>query len=85
MTPCETRYGILVRLAWELRSHGIASYIVVPSERTPLVSVYEHNGHRNLVLAAQHGERWSVIWRGMELDAADLRAVARSIARGAAA
>jgi hypothetical protein len=85
MTPCETRYAILVRLAWELRSQGIASYIMVPSERTPLVSILERFGHHNMVLVGQHGERWYVVWRGRELDAADLRAAARSIAMGAVA
>jgi hypothetical protein len=81
----QTRYALLVHLAWELRSQAISSSLLVPCDREPLLSVHGRRGQSDIVLAAQCGELWRLVWRGTELDARDLPAAARHIALRSAA
>jgi hypothetical protein len=50
-----------------------------------MLIVYGRCGQQDIVLAAQHWERWWLVWRGKELDARDLPPAARSIAMDNAA
>jgi hypothetical protein len=83
MVPCETRFLLLVRLAWELRAVSATAVLVVPYYAEPVL--YVGDGAREPVLAVQHGGHWLLVWRGCELATERLAAVARRIAMEAAA
>ncbi|GAA3977489.1 hypothetical protein GCM10023085_69890 [Actinomadura viridis] len=85
MRPCETRYALLVRLAWELRAIPATAVLVFPYYGEPVLYVPRRDGRAEPVLAAQRGGRWLLVWRGGELDAGRLGTAARRIAVEAAA
>ncbi|WP_344596900.1 hypothetical protein [Actinomadura vinacea] len=84
MAPCETRYGLLVRLAWELRAVPVTTVLVLPYHAEPVLFVPRWDGRREPVLAVRRTERWLLIWRGHEIEADRLGALARRIAWDAA-
>jgi hypothetical protein len=83
MDPTGTRYALLVRLAWELRSIRTSSMLVIPGHTEPVLYVPVPGGGMDAVLAGQDRQRWRLLWRGTELDPVDLRAAAGRIATGA--
>jgi hypothetical protein len=85
MGPCETRYVLLVRLAWELRSISMTTLLVFPSHAEPVLYVPCRDGRREPVLAVQRNGGWLLVWRDDLLNPEHLRSAARHIAMGAAA
>ncbi|MCW2917893.1 MAG: hypothetical protein JWN52_5961 [Actinomycetia bacterium] len=79
MTTSETRYALLARLAWELRATRTTSQLVVPAHGEPTLWVMGTD-RRDAVLATQCQNRWLLLWRGTEMDADRLPAVAQAIA-----
>ncbi len=80
MGPCGTRFGLLVRLAWELRAATASTVLVFPFYSEAVLYVPCRNGRREAVLAVQRDGRWLLVWRGGELEADRLRDAARRIA-----
>jgi hypothetical protein len=80
MRTSETRYTLLVRLAWELRATRTTSQLVVPACGEPTLWVLGTAGRRDAVLATQFQNRWLLLWRGTELDAERLPEAAQAIA-----
>ena len=85
MAPCQTRYVLLVRLAWELRAIPASPLLVFPYFAEPVLYVPCRNGHHEPVLAVQYDGRWRIVWRGCDLDAERLSVAAKRIALEAAA
>ncbi len=86
MTVGETRFALLVRLAWELRGVPVSSYLAVPVNGEPVLFVPRRRGTRLVVLVAQRGRAWRVLWDdGQEADARRLDVAARQIAAAVAA
>jgi hypothetical protein len=85
MAPCEMRFRLLVRLAWELRGVPATSVLVVPYHAEPVLYVPCRGGAREPILAVQRDRRWLLVWRGRELDTERLEGIARRIAMEAAA
>ena len=84
MAPCEIRYGILVRLAWELRAVPVGTWLVLPCRAEPVLYVAAGNGRKDAIVAVRHAGHWRLLWRGAELDGGDLDLAARHIAAGIA-
>ncbi|MCW2916432.1 MAG: hypothetical protein JWN52_4500 [Actinomycetia bacterium] len=81
MTPSETRFVILVRLGWELRGLAIGSVVTLPAEGEAVLLVQCPDGFRLSVLAAQHDDRWLIMWSPHgEMPAVRLDLAAREIA-----
>lgn len=85
MTPSKARYELLIGLAWGLRAVPVSSWLVVPSHAEPVLYVPRRDGRKEAVLATRRAEDWLLLWRGSELDGAQLGAAARLIAMGVAA
>jgi hypothetical protein len=85
MQISQTRYALLVRLAWELRATPVTSLIVVPGHREAVLWVLGKDGRKEAVLAVPRPDRWRLLWRGVELDAASVPEAARRIAAAVAA
>lgn len=85
MGSSEARYGLLVRLAWELWGVPANSLLVVTGGCEAVLWVLGPGGRREAVLAVPRGECWRLLWRGYELDAERLAEAARRIAAGVAA
>ncbi|MEW2358645.1 MULTISPECIES: hypothetical protein [Thermomonosporaceae] len=85
MGACGARYGLLVRLAWELRAVLASAVLVFPYYAEAVLYVPCRDGRREAVLAVQRDGRWLLVWRGGELEADRLDVVARRIAAEARA
>ncbi len=85
MRASETRFELLVRLAWELRAVPATSLLVVPGNGEAVLWVMGTRGRREAVLAVLRVDRWLLLWRGTELDPAQMPEAALRIALGVAA
>jgi hypothetical protein len=81
MTPSETRFIVLVRLGWELRSLAIGSAVTLPVRGEAVLLVQCPDGFRLSVLAAQHDGQWLIMWSpDGEIPVVRLDLAAREIA-----
>jgi hypothetical protein len=92
MTSGETRFVLLMGLAWRLRQLSVGSAVALPADGEAVLNVRCPHGRRLAVLAVQHEEEWVIVWSAKpdgELPAARLDVAACRIAslarRGSAA
>ncbi|MGI8336169.1 hypothetical protein ACRYCC_40025 [Actinomadura scrupuli] len=84
MAPCEIRYGLLVRPAWELRAIPVGTWLVLPCRAEPVLYVAAGNGRKDTIVVVRRDGHWRLLWRGAELDGGHLGVAARHIAAGTA-
>jgi hypothetical protein len=82
MTSGETRFVLLMVLAWRLRQLSVGSTVALPAHGEAVLSVQCIDG-RLPVLAVQHKEEWVIVWSAEsdgELPVVLLDVAARRIA-----
>ncbi|WP_344837460.1 hypothetical protein [Actinocorallia longicatena] len=58
----ETRFDLLVRLAWQINALRRAVMVVMPVNGEPVVWVSMSDGRRFAVMAVQQGGGWIFVW-----------------------